>query len=214
MPPPTKPDPMLFVYRFLCYGNEFPSYCPKFTKFTLAKIPHVKELIEDDKRATEIVKEINRVSQENRSINRRAVIFALAACAHSTCTIAKHEAFKILPQVLRDGGELFAFVDFSMALSQPTKGWGRGQRNSIRNWYKSKSAVELAIMVSKIMLKHKWSHRDVLKLIHPKTADEGNRGNVYSALNIKVQLKVYTLINIIFNASILTMRLKAFDKSF
>ncbi|XP_014661593.1 PREDICTED: 60 kDa SS-A/Ro ribonucleoprotein-like isoform X2 [Priapulus caudatus] len=169
----TKPDPILFINRFLCYGNEYPSYCPRFTKLTLAKTPHLKDMIEDEKRANEVIAEIGRFSLQGSSVNRHALIFALAACAHSKSPSAKHGAYALLPRILLDSSELFTFIDYATTLSAPTSGWGHGQRNSILNWYKNRSAVELGALVCKGKSRLKWTHRDVLRLIHPKATNDG-----------------------------------------
>lgn len=51
------------------------------------------------------------------------------------------------------------------------RGWGRGLRKAIGDWYQSKSPSELAFQVIKYQQRDGWSHADLLRLAHPKPVD-------------------------------------------
>lgn len=47
-------------------------------------------------------------------------------------------------------------------------GWGRGQRDIIGDWYLTKKPLDLAMAVTKYKQRNDWSHRDLLRLAHPR----------------------------------------------
>src|SRR5262249_6522179 len=53
------------------------------------------------------------------------------------------------------------------------RGWGRGLRRAIGNWYGAKSLDELAYQALKYRQRDGWTHADLLRLAHPKTEDAG-----------------------------------------
>ncbi len=48
------------------------------------------------------------------------------------------------------------------------RGWGRGLRRAIGSWYQTHDLRELAYQVTKYRQRYGWSHRDLLRLTHPK----------------------------------------------
>src|SRR5205085_836693 len=48
------------------------------------------------------------------------------------------------------------------------RGWGRGLRSAVADWYTSKPIQELATQILKHRHRKGWSHRDLLRLSHPK----------------------------------------------
>ena len=52
------------------------------------------------------------------------------------------------------------------------RGWGRGLRSAVANWYNDKNPDQLAYQLVKYQQRQGWSHRDVLRLSHavPKTS--------------------------------------------
>jgi 60 kDa SS-A/Ro ribonucleoprotein len=51
------------------------------------------------------------------------------------------------------------------------RGWGRALRRAVAGWYASKTPRELSYQVTKYAQRNGWTHRDALRLAHPKTAD-------------------------------------------
>jgi 60 kDa SS-A/Ro ribonucleoprotein len=49
------------------------------------------------------------------------------------------------------------------------RGWGKNLRRAVADWYLSKTPEQLAMQVTKYAQREGWSHRDVLRLAHPKT---------------------------------------------
>ncbi len=91
-------------------------------------------------------------------------MLALAIAAGMGHTAAASEA---LPTVCRTGTHLFAFAEAVQGL----RGWGRGLRKGVAAWYEGKAPGALAYQVAKYQRRNGWSHRDLLRLAHPATAD-------------------------------------------
>jgi 60 kDa SS-A/Ro ribonucleoprotein len=54
------------------------------------------------------------------------------------------------------------------------RGWGRGLRRAVANWYNALPAEQLAFQAVKYQQRDGWSHRDALRLAHPQAASEGH----------------------------------------
>ena len=66
------------------------------------------------------------------------------------------------------GTHLFHFL----AYVENFRGWGRGLRRAVANWYNEMPIDHLAYQVIKYQQRDGWSHRDALRLAHPKAEDE------------------------------------------
>jgi len=111
----------------------------------------------------ELVATIVDVSMRGAATKQNPALFALAYAA--SVPGAASLALEALPQVARTGTHLFQFVDYV----QQFRGWGRGLRRAVSNWYTSKNADQLAYQLVKYRKREGWSHRDMLRLAHPKT---------------------------------------------
>src|SRR5262249_24369695 len=86
----------------------------------------------------------------------------LAASAENTAT--RSAAFAALPSVARTGTHLFHWLEYVKAF----RGWGRGVRSAVAQWYTQKSPPALAYQLLKYQARDGWSHRDAMRLAHPK----------------------------------------------
>lgn len=75
-------------------------------------------------------------------------------------------ACAVVPAVCRTAGELFQFAERVTSM----RGWGRGLRRAVGNWYRARFADDLAYQVVKCPRRGGWSHRDLLRLAHPTPA--------------------------------------------
>jgi len=73
-----------------------------------------------------------------------------------------------LMKVARIGTHLFHFAQFVQAF----RGWGRGLRSAIGEWYQARGAEKLALQLIKYQSRDGWTHRDLLRLSHPKPQNE------------------------------------------
>ena len=89
---------------------------------------------------------------------------ALAASPQFADPETNAAALQALPEVARTGTELCTFAGFASQL----RGWGRGMRSAVAGWYLNKPAGELADQLMKTEPRGEWSHRDLLRMSHPK----------------------------------------------
>lgn len=67
----------------------------------------------------------------------------------------------------RTGTHLFQFAGFIKG----SRGWGRALRRAIATWYTTQPVEKLAYQLVKYRQRGGWSHRDLLRLAHPETAE-------------------------------------------
>ena len=115
----------------------------------------------------EAVRRIVAVSDSGRAPKNDPAVFALALVAAHTGSVGKKAAYAAVPTVCRTGTHLFQFA----AASDQLRGWGRGLRQAVADWYTTKSARDLGYQVTKYQQREGWSHRDLLRLAHPKSTD-------------------------------------------
>ena len=164
-------DPWTRMQRFLVLGSEGGSYYAGERKLTLEGAAAVRECLAlDAPRAVSLIEEI---SHSGRAPKNDPALFALALAASAPDTAARRWAFTALPLVARTGTHLFHFV----AYVTEHRGWGRNLRSMIADWYASKPLDDLAYQLVKYQSRDGWSHRDLLRLAHPKAT--GTRNDLY-----------------------------------
>lgn len=151
--------------RFLILGTEGGTYYVNEQKLTEQNVKHVKACIAED--GLRVVSRIVEISTAGRAPKNDPALFCLALCTTSTDDKVKAAAYAALPQVARIGTHLFHFADYVNA----TRGWGRGLRTAIANWYTEKTPNSLQNQLVKYQSRDGWSHKDLLKLSHPVTND-------------------------------------------
>jgi 60 kDa SS-A/Ro ribonucleoprotein len=166
-------DDMQRLRRFLCLGSEGGTFYIEEQQLGLENAECIQRLVEKGK-GEDVVKEIVSFSVEGRAAKQNPIIFAFAMCARQDKDEkVKKLCYEKLHEVLRIPTHLFHFVEYSEKLSRGT-GWGRAHRRAISKWYLrfSKKPKQLAQHVTKYKQRNGWSHRDVLRLAHPKPEDE------------------------------------------
>lgn len=111
------------------------------------------------------------ISDQGRAIKNSPAIAALAVASVSQNEATRKAAFAAVPKVCRIGTHLFEFAQYRQDFGG---GWGRGVRNAIGNWYRSKPTDALALQLLKYAQREGWSHRDLLRLSHPKSSPDKN----------------------------------------
>ena len=148
--------------RFLILGAEGGTYY--IGERDLVKQNHdalVRCIKADGVRA---VNRIVEISDAGRAPQNDPAIFAMALVATHGNVEAKALALQNLGKVCRIGTHLFHFAEYVNAL----RGWGRGLRNAVGRWYVDRGADDLAHQAVKYQQRDGWSHRDLLRLAHPK----------------------------------------------
>lgn len=152
--------------RFLVLGCEGGTYYSSERQLTKENADVVLRCLALDYKLT--VDTIVNFSYEGQAPKQDPAIFALALCASLGSNEAKSYALSKLSAVCRIPTHLFNFV----AAAQELRGWGRGLRSGIAKWYTDKDLRQLSYQCSKYVSRNGWSHRDLLRLSHVKTADE------------------------------------------
>lgn len=159
-----------YLDRFLILGTESPIYYASSKEITKKASNNIIKCIKED--GTRTVNRIVEISTEGRAPKNDPALFALAMC--TSPDLADKEtrklAFNALNHVTRIGTHLFHFCAFREQFG----GWGRGMRNAVANWYLGKDLDSLAYQIIKYQQRDGWSHRDLLRLSHPKGVEEYN----------------------------------------
>lgn len=152
--------------RWLILGGEGGTYYASERKITRDNAATVERCLDAD--GARAVKTIAQVSGSGRAPKNDPAIFALAlACAHPNKP-TRQAAMAAIPLVCRTGTHLFNFATMTKQL----RGWGRGLRHGIASWYTGKLDRQLAYQAVKYQARGGYSHRDLLRLAHPKVAPD------------------------------------------
>ncbi len=152
--------------RFLILGTEGGTYYVQEKPLTLDNAKAVQECIKKD--GPRVVGRVVEISHAGRARKNDAALFVLAMAAASDDKLTRTAALTALPQVARIGTHLFHFAQFVKNF----RGYGRGLRSGISAWYLNQPVDRLALQAVKYQQRDGWSHRDLLRLAHPKTSEE------------------------------------------
>lgn len=124
-------------------------------------------------RTSELVSMVVEISTAGRAPKQNPAIFALAAAAKLGDDEGRKVALSALPLVARTGTHLFLFARYLEQFG----GWGRGTRRAIGNWYSDpeRAVGQVAYQAVKYQQREGWTHRDLLRLSHPKTDEPARR---------------------------------------
>ena len=157
-------DDMTRLRRFLILGSEGGSYYANERKLTLENAAAVKRCIQQQGLAT--IGEIIKISQSGRAPKVGPPLFALAMASTYGDEEARKFALHYLPKVARTGSQLQMFIDYIGTM----RGWGRGLRRAVANWYTNKDIKDAVYQTVKYRQRYNWTHRDLLRKAHPKAA--------------------------------------------
>lgn len=149
--------------RFLILGCEGGSYYVGERPMTVDNAKVVLECAAVDSSRT--VKTIAGISSAGRAPKNDAAIFALALVASHGDNVARSHALHHLSTVCRIPTHLFQFI----GACKEMRGWGRGLRNAVATWYDVMPIERLAYQVTKYRNREGYTHRDALRLSHPRT---------------------------------------------
>jgi 60 kDa SS-A/Ro ribonucleoprotein len=118
------------------------------------------------------VKRIVEISESGRAPKNDPAIFALAMAISLGDHPTKLAAGKALPKVCRIGTHLFHFQTYVEGF----RGWGRMLKKAVQEWYQNRQAVSLVNQLVKYQQRDGVSHRDMLRLSHPKMESDAAIG--------------------------------------
>jgi 60 kDa SS-A/Ro ribonucleoprotein len=148
--------------RWLVLGCEGGSYYASEKAMTRESARTVEECLAAD--GPRAVARIAEVSRAGRAPRNAPAVFALAMAAGHPDVATRQAALAALPEVCRTGTELFHFARDVEGFRR----WGRGLRSAVAAWYNDKPAGRVAYQAIKYRERDGWSHKDLLRLSHPK----------------------------------------------
>jgi 60 kDa SS-A/Ro ribonucleoprotein len=157
--------PLERLRRFLVLGVDGGTYYAAERELTKANAEVVLEWARN--RSSQLVDEVVSISTSGRAPRNNAALFSLAAAAALGDAEGRKAALAALPKVARTGTHLFVFAGYI----EQFRGWGRGLRRAVADWYLSKPVDAVAYQAVKYRQREGWSHRDLLRLAHPATAE-------------------------------------------
>eukprot|EP00092_Neocalanus_flemingeri_P009403 GFUD01010117.1.p1 GENE.GFUD01010117.1~~GFUD01010117.1.p1 ORF type:complete len:531 (+),score=150.68 GFUD01010117.1:47-1639(+) len=104
--------------------------------------------------------------------DRRALLLVLSGCLKIDCKQSRTAVYSALPEVIQSSEEYFEFIFYHRKVfSKRPHGMGAGMRRFISKWYLSQDPYDLALEVTRVRSRHKWSHADLIKLARVRTKD-------------------------------------------
>ncbi|MCB1680774.1 MAG: TROVE domain-containing protein [Alphaproteobacteria bacterium] len=155
--------------RFLILGSEGGTYYIAEKPLTVENAKSVIDCIEED--GIKVVQTVVEISTQGRAPKNDPALFVLAMAAGLGDEDTRKAAMAALPKVARTGTHLLHFADYVEGF----RGWGRGLRRAIGNWYTGMDSERLSLQLVKYKQRDGWSHRDLLRLAHPKTEEADKR---------------------------------------
>jgi 60 kDa SS-A/Ro ribonucleoprotein len=162
-------DPLSRLRRFLTLGTDGGTYYVGAGELTRDNAAVVFHLAETNHPA--LLMELVSVSQGGRAPRQNPAIFALAVAASVGSDEDRRNALTYLPSVCRTGTHLFLFARYV----EQFRGWGRGLRRAVADWYLTPEVDALTYQAVKYRQREGWSHRDLLRLSHPKSDERARR---------------------------------------
>jgi 60 kDa SS-A/Ro ribonucleoprotein len=151
--------------RFIMIGSSS-TYYAKEREVTLANSALVVNEARRD--ATSLVRLVEEISVAGRAHRQNPGVFALACASAFGDEAGRRCAYAAVPRVCRTGTTFFQWVTYRDAIKGT---WSRGSRNAAARWYTARDAADTAYQILKYRNRVGYSHRDVLRLAHPKTVD-------------------------------------------
>ena len=162
-------DDMARLRRFLILGIDGGTYYVGAQELVRDNAEIVLRLAKE--RTVDLVVEIVSVSVAGRAPKQNPALFALAAATALGDDDGRRIALRALPDVARTGTHLLIFARYV----EQFRGWGRGLRRAVADWYTSKPVEDVAYQAVKYRQREGWSHRDLLRLAHPHTDEPARR---------------------------------------
>lgn len=156
--------------RFIVLGSAEGTYYVSQKALTIDNASHTLEMIGRD--GLGVVRIVLDISLAGRAAKQDTGIFVLALCAAYGNEATRKAAFAALPRVCRTHRTLFTFLNYV----EQHRGWGRGLRDAMANWYLSKDVEQMAHQ----MVKYRqgrfprkngqdriWNARNIMRIAHP-----------------------------------------------
>lgn len=171
-------DPFTQLRRFLTIGTAGGTYYVAQNDLTRENGELIIALTTDVANHKLAAATILEISLAGRAPKQQPTLFALAILCQMGETEGKQYARSLITQVVRTGSHLFTFVKYL----QQFGGWSSGLRKAVAKWYTEKDADQLAYQLVKYRQRDGFTHRDVLRLVHPKIEEPIKRAVIQWAV--------------------------------
>jgi len=148
--------------RFLVLGTEGGTFYVGERALTRQNAQSVIDCLAED--GPRVVSRAVAISESGRAVKNDPALFVLAMAAGLGDDITRALALTALPAVARTGTHLFHWLEYVGAF----RGWGRGVRSAVSRWYTRQAPADLVYQLLKYQSRDGWTHRDALRLAHPK----------------------------------------------
>lgn len=148
--------------RFLILGSEGGTFYVDERTLTRENAAAVEACIAED--GARVVQRVIEISESGRAPKNDPALFVLAMAASLGDDATRAAALDALGRVARTGTHLFHWLQYAKAF----RGWGRGVRRAVGRWYTARAPSDLAYQMLKYQARDGWTHRDALRLAHPK----------------------------------------------
>ena len=162
--------PLSQLQRFLILGSEGGTFYVSEAKLTREHCENVYRILgEHPLQALELVRDI---IKSGRAPKIGPSLFVLALAASHDNPMTRRQALSMVGEVCRIPTHLFMFMKYVQSM----RGWGRGLRRAVADWYRNAPIKRLAYHAVKYRNREGFTHRDALRLSHPKPlTDKQNR---------------------------------------
>jgi 60 kDa SS-A/Ro ribonucleoprotein len=157
-------DAWLKVRSFLILGAEGGTYYVGEKELTKQNTTNLQACLKEN--GPKLVQLIREVSVNGLAPKQAATLFALALAAADGDLATRAEVLKVRDEVLRTGSHLEEFAGYLLSLGSKSS---RFTRKLLGGWY-AKPIDDLAYQAVKYQTREGVSHRDILRVAHPKPA--------------------------------------------
>lgn len=169
------------IHRFLTIGTTGGTYYATERQITKDNAEVV--LGAARARGEWLAEQATSISVAGRAPRQNPAIFALATAAALADDAGRKAALGNLSQVCRTGSHLFTFATYV----EQFRGWGRGLKRAVGDWYLDKDVNDLAYQAVKYRQREGWTHAALLRLAHPETDDPARRALFNWIINSQVE---------------------------
>jgi 60 kDa SS-A/Ro ribonucleoprotein len=156
------------LQRFLILGTAGGTFYASENKLSKDFIHDLNRMIAYKEGGQMVLSTLLDVRKNNRAYKQDPTLFVLAFLLSKGDPETKAAAGAAFNDIVQTGTQLFTVVEYLDGM----RGWGESMRRPIANWYTSKDPHALAYQLCKYQQRNGWSHRDVVKLSHPKAGKD------------------------------------------
>lgn len=159
--------------RFLYTGKEVAKYYPgcwtTHKYFEEGSLQVVDRVLADNNVNTEIIDIILKAHAEGKYSRFDTIIFALVKCIAKGAVPVKEAAYKAVRVVCQSPEQLFLFVKYAKHLNI---GYGSGWCKTVKSWYTSRNALDLARELARVKGRHGRTHVTLIHKSHLKIDED------------------------------------------